>query len=170
MVQSDAITGRFPAYQIKTKEKKNPAPTKQHRTTCQNLSSVPSCASSCVKNHGGEKIEECGARGQDRKAQTGREQRSQCFLLSSHIQKKWWVGGFVDRERGRPVVRRLAPGLVVFTLISLCVVISAVLAGSCSVSVFFWAILKKNPNLLNELALVCVHPLKSLKYISRTKV
>lgn len=83
--QSDAITGRFPACQIKTNKKK-PALAKQHRMTRHSLSSVPS---SCVKNNGGEKIEERDARGQDRKEQTGREQRSRCFLLSSHIQRKW---------------------------------------------------------------------------------
>lgn len=100
--------------------------------TCHSFSSVPSGASSCVKNNGGEKIEEWDARGQDRKEQTGREQRSRCFLLSSHIQRKWWVGGGAccEGERGRETWG----------------------ASSCS----WFGCVYIHLLLLNELALVCV--------------
>lgn len=88
---------------------------------CQNsaglLSKVFYCSSwhfPPLKRHGRKRSGKCGAAGQDRKSQAGREQRPMCGMSSPRTQGTWWVGRVCVEIDIWRVIR--VPGLSFFFL------------------------------------------------------
>lgn len=94
----------------------------------------PSLHSPRLRRHGRERRWGCGAAGQDRKRQAGREQRSLCDVSAPCTQGTWWVseGGCKCTDRWRIIrvprlsfdIKSMWPDLKMIPLLGGCITIS----------------------------------------------